>query len=303
MRTQSADYRRLVKGLFRFRPPDSDEPGPYRESLEETARLFTVPKEVVCRRDMIAGVPVEWVEPPNARGDALLLYLHGGGYYMGGIATYRHFVARFAQIAGMRALHVDYRLAPEHPYPAAVEDATAVFRALTEFTTPASRIVIAGDSAGGGLTLATLLALRDARHALPRAAAVVSPWTDLTSSGASFTANQAKDPIIGGARTRLVAGWYAGKTPRDHELVSPLFANLAGLPPLLIHVGTEEVLLDDSTRFAERAQGHGVPVTVEVWEGMVHVWHYYAEWIPEGREALGRIAEFFSAHLDDSRTG
>jgi acetyl esterase/lipase len=259
-----------------------------------------VPEDVAYRSDTIAGVPAEWVEPATIRDDALLLYLHGGGYYMGGIDTYRHFVTRFAQIAGMRTVHVDYRLAPEHPYPAAVEDATAVFRELAGRVLPAHRIVVAGDSAGGGLTLATLIALRDANHPLPCAAAVISPWTDLTSSGATFEANQPKDPIIEAARSRLVAGWYAGKTPLDHSGVSPLFADLSGLPPLLIHVGTEEVLLDNSTRFAERAKAHGVPVDIEVWEGMVHVWHYYAEWIPEAREALRGIAQFFAAHLDAS---
>lgn len=298
MATQSAEYRRLVKGLFRFKYPAGGGPGPYREALEKTANLFTVPQDVICRADTIAGVPAEWVEPPNARGDALLLYLHGGGYYMGGISSYRHFVTRFAQIAGMRALHLDYRLAPEYPFPAAIEDTTAVFRVLTESVIPADRIVIAGDSGGGGLTLAALLALRDAGHALPRAAAVISPWTDLTCSGESMRTMQAKDPVIDAARSSDVAGWYAGETPREHPLVSPLFADLRGLPPLLVHVGTDEVLLDDSTRFAERAKAQGAPVNIEVWEDMIHVWHYYAEWIPEAREALAGIARFFAAQLD-----
>ncbi len=300
MATQSAEYRRLVKGLFRFKPPVSDGPAPYREGLEQTARLFTVPKDVVCRPDTIAGVPAEWVEPPNARSDALLLYLHGGGYYMGGISSYRHFVTRFAQIAGMRTLHLDYRLAPEHPFPAAIEDTTAVFRWLAEKVIPAERIVIAGDSGGGGLTLATLLSLRDAGHALPRAAAVISPWTDLTCSGESMRTMQSKDPIIDATRSSHVAGWYAGNTPREHPLVSPMFADLRGLPPLLVHVGTDEVLLDDSTRFAERAKAQGAPVSIEVWEEMIHVWHYYAAWVPEAREALAGIARFFAAQLGEA---
>ncbi len=298
MAAHSREYLRLVKGLFRHPYPQSDEAGPYRAVLDQTARLFTVPRDVVVRADTIAGVPVEWIDPPRVRPDALLVYVHGGGYYMGGIDTYRHYVARFAQIAGMRALHLDYRLAPEHPYPAAIEDTAAVFRALHKNTLPADRIVMAGDSAGGGLTLATLIALRDEGHPLPKAAAVISPWTDLTGTAASIEANRGKDPVLGHARTLLSAKWYAGDAALTHPRVSPLYADLAGLPPVLVQVGSEEILLDDSTRFAERAVAQGAPVELEVWDGMVHVWHYYAEWIAEGRAGIARIGEFFARHLD-----
>lgn len=297
MHKHSPAYQRLVKGLFRNRYPEEDAPGAYRRALENTARLFTVPKDIALRADTIAGVPAEWIEPLNARGDAVLLYLHGGGYYMGGIETYRHYVARFAQITGLRTVHIDYRLAPEHPFPAAVNDAAAVFRALHDGAMKADRIVIAGDSAGGGLTLATLLALRDARHPLPAAAAVIAPWTDLTNSGASAEARRDRDPVLGRMRTRSHAAWYAGDAPRDHPLVSPLFADLAGLPPLLIHIGTEDILFDDAVRFADRAKAQGAPADLEIWDGMVHVWHYYAEWIPEGRDAIRRIGVFFDGHL------
>lgn len=297
MAEHSAAYRRLVKGLFRNKYPDEDAPEPYRRALEATARLFTIPENLELRADTIAGVPAEWIEPANARPDALLLYLHGGGYYMGGIESYRHYVTRFAQITALRTVHIDYRLAPEHPFPAAIEDATAVFNALAKNTLPADRIVIAGDSAGGGLTLTTLLALRDAGAALPKAAAAIAPWTDLTFSGASTETHRERDPVLGRMQTRSHPAWYAGETPRDHPLVSPLFADLAGLPPLLIHVGTEDILLDDATRFADRAKAHGTAADLEIWDGMIHVWHYYAEWIPEGRDAIRRIGEFFAGHL------
>lgn len=298
MPKHSAAYQRLVKGLFRNNYPAVDAPGPYRQALRDTARLFTIPKDVAIRPDTIAGVSAEWIEPVNARDDALLLYLHGGGYYMGSIETYRHYVARFAQIAGLRTVHIDYRLAPEHPFPAAIEDTTAVFNALNTHAIPGNRIVIAGDSAGGGLTLATLLALRDAGDALPRAAAVIAPWTDLTNSGGSLETHRDRDPVLGRMQTKSHAAWYAGDTPLDHPLVSPLFADHAGLPPTLIHIGTEDILLDDATRFADRAKAQGAPVDIEIWDGMVHVWHYYAEWIPEGRDAIRRIGEFFAGHLD-----
>jgi len=295
--THSREYERLVKGLFRHPYPQSDEPGPYRAVMAKTAKLFTRPDDIAFRTDTIAGIPVEWIDPPGARPDALLVYLHGGGYYMGGIETYRHYVARFAQIAGLRAVHLEYRLAPEHPYPAAIEDTTAVVRALHRNFTMADRIVIAGDSAGGGLTLATLIALRDEGHPLPKAAAVISPWTDLTSTAPSIEANRTRDPVLGNARTKISSAWYARGMPLTHPRVSPLFADFTKFPPLLVQVGTEEILFDDSVQLAERAKAQGAPVELEVWEGMVHVWHYYAEWIPEGREGILRIADFFTKHL------
>lgn len=297
MQKHSAAYQRLVKGLFRNKYPSVDAPEPYRKALLDTARLFTIPKDVTLRADTIAGVPAEWIEPANARSDALLLYLHGGGYYMGSIETYRHYVTRVAQITGLRTVHIEYRLAPEHPFPAAVDDATAVFRALQDRVPRSERIVIAGDSAGGGLTLATLLALRDAQGPMPLAAAAIAPWTDLTNSGASYQTHRERDPVLGQMQTRSHAKWYAGNTPLTHPLVSPLFGELSGLPPILIQVGTEDILYDDAIRFAERAKEQHASVDLEIWEGMVHVWHYYAEWIPEGRDAVRRIGEFFTGYL------
>ncbi len=299
----SKEYKRLLKGLQRHRAPDTDEPGPWREDLQKTAHLFTRPAGVSFERGSIDGVPVEWIVPEAAARDGVLVYIHGGGYYMGSIDTYSHFVARLAKASGLRTVHLDYRLAPEHPFPMGLNDAEAVvLHMLTEHAAEVP-VVLAGDSAGGGLALATLIALRDAGHPLPAAAALVSPWTDLTLSGESFKKNQATDPVIRADRSKKVAGWYADGTALDHPLVSPLFANLSSLPPLLILAGNEEVLLDDSTRLAERARLQGVRVTLEVSEGLVHVWPYYAEWIPEGEASLARIAEFFRSIIARAESG
>lgn len=252
-----------------------------------------MPEGVQVDRDVIEGVPVEWIVPESAARDGVLVYIHGGGYYMGSVDTYSHYVARLAKAVGLRTLHMDYRLAPEHPFPMALNDAEAVvLHMLTEHAAEVP-VVIAGDSAGGGLALATLVALRDAKHPLPAAAALLSPWTDLTCSGPSFARNHATDPIIDSARTKKVVGWYANGTPPNHPLVSPLFADLSGLPPMLILAGGEELLLDDSTRLAERAQSQGVRVELEVLEQMVHVWPFYSEWIPEGQQTLEKIGQFF----------
>lgn len=289
----SKAYKRLLKGLERHRLPESDDPRPWREDLQRTARLFTLPDGVARERGVIDGVPVEWIVPDSATRDCILVYVHGGGYYMGSIDTYAHFVARLAKATGLRTVHMDYRLAPEHPFPMALNDSEAVvLNMLTEHAAEVP-VVLAGDSAGGGLALATLVALRDAGHPLPAAVALISPWIDLTLSGASFKSNQATDPIINATRTRKVVDWYTDGARPDHPLISPLFADLSGLPPLLILAGGEELLLDDSKRLADRARIQGVRTQLEVAEGMVHVWPYYAEWIPEGEEALERIAQYF----------
>jgi acetyl esterase/lipase len=293
----SKEYKRLLKGLQRHRLPDADHPGPWREDLQNTARLFTRPAGVMFERGYIDGVPVEWIVPDAAARDGVLVYVHGGGYYMGSIDTYSHYVARLAKATGLRTIHFDYRLAPEHPFPMALNDAEAVMLHLLTEHAAEIPLVVAGDSAGGGLALATLIALRDAGHPLPTAAALLSPWTDLTCSGESFKKNQATDPVISTDRTRKVVTWYADGTALNHPLLSPHFADLSALPPLLILAGSEELLLDDSIRLAERARMQGVRVELEVSDGMVHVWPYYAEWIPEGQAALDRISGFFRAAI------
>jgi len=263
-----------------------------RAEFESMLAGFTLPADMRTERLSAGGVPAAWVVAPEARVDRAVLYLHGGGYVVGSINTHRELAARLSRAARARVLVIDYRLAPEHPYPAAVEDATAAYRWLLAAGTPPQHIVIAGDSAGGGLTVATLVALRDAALPLPAAGVCLSPWVDLEGSGESMTTKAAVDPLVDRERVRKTAAYYlAGQDPRT-PLAAPLYANLSGLPPLLIQVGTAETLLDDSTRLAERARKAGVNVTLEPWEDMVHVWQVFAAILPEGQQAIERIGDF-----------
>ena len=213
------------------------------------------------------------------------------------IGTHRGLCTRLSRAAGARVLNVDYRLAPEHPYPAAVDDALAVYRAVLADGVDPARIAIGGDSAGGGLTLATLVALRDAGDPLPAAGVCISPWTDLSLSGESIRTKAAEDPLIQPSQLAWMAGLYLGDADPKAPTASPLFANLSGLPPLLVHVGTAEILLDDATLLAERAREAGVDVTLEAWEEMIHTWHNFADLLPEGREAIEGIGKYLRARL------
>ena len=235
------------------------------------------------------GVPAEWVVAAGAGTGRVLLYLHGGAYQIGSPATLRHVVALLSEAAQARVLSVDYRLAPEHPFPAAVEGAMTAYRWLITAGTDPAAIAIAGDSAGGGLTLGTLVALRDAGDTMPAAAAVMSPWTDLAMTGESLRTRKAADVLLKPEGMPETASLYlAGADPR-HPYASPLYADLHGLPPILIYVGDAEVVLDDSTRFAARAREAGVDVTLEVWNEMPHVWHAFAGLLPEADQAVAGI--------------
>lgn len=246
----------------------------------------------------VGGVPSEWVRPGGAVApDACVLYLHGGGYVIGSCNTHRALASHLARRTGLPVLVVDYRLGPEHPYPAAVDDALTAYEWLLAEGFEPDRIVVAGDSAGGGLTLATLLALRDRGRPLPALGVPISPWTDLTLSGESMTSMAEHDPMVTRPGLQRMADWYvAGVDPKD-PLVSPLFADPAGLPPLLIHVGEVETLRDDAIRFAERAAAAGVDVTLEVWPEMIHVWHVFGPDVPESEAGVARIAEYIAERL------
>jgi monoterpene epsilon-lactone hydrolase len=224
-----------------------------------------------------------------------ILYLHGGGYVLGSPLLFRDLTWRLAKSARARVLCIDYRLAPEHPYPAALEDAIAAYRWLLAAGGSPNRIVLMGDSSGGGLALATLLKLRDEGAPLPGAAVALSPWTDLTLTGASLRTHVEGDPTTKSEELSIFAAWYLAGVDPSTPYASPLFGNLAGLPPVLIQTGSDEMLLDDSVRIAEKLRCAGGQVE-QIWPRMPHGWHLYARIVPEGQRAIARIGEFVQAN-------
>jgi epsilon-lactone hydrolase len=237
------------------------------------------------------GIRGEWVRTAGTRPDTALLYLHGGAYVFCSPKTHRHLVAALGEATGMAAFALDYRLAPESPFPAAVEDALAAYRWLLDQGFAPNRIAVAGDSAGGGLTVAMLVAARDAGLPMPAAAVCLSPWADLTITAESFVTKASLDSLTG-ERLRRLGLLYLNGAEDKHPLASPVFADLRSLPPLLIQVGTDEVLYDDSLHLEAAAKAAGVETELEVWEAMIHVWHYYHPMLREGRDAIARIGDF-----------
>lgn len=257
-----------------------------------TPRLSRAPKGVRFEAVTANGIPAAWLIPTNTKSDRALLYLHGGAFVIGSIQSHWKMVARIARAAGCRALIIDYRLAPEHEFPAAVEDAVSAYRWLLARGYQPERIVIAGDSAGGCITGSTLVSLRDAGGPLPAAAMMLSPGTDLAFTGKSMKTNAKDDPLIKAPWGRKCLDMYLGSTNPKDPIASPLYADLKGLPPILIQVGTREVLLDDSRRFAERATEDGVAVQLDIWEGMFHVWQSFSPFMPESSAAIERLGSY-----------
>ena len=278
--------------LAKLPPSDLLTVAERRAQYERAEKAFPTPPEVKVERVSAPVAPAEWLRPPGAAAGRVVLYLHGGGYVIGSPRSHRHLAAAVAAAGQASALLLDYRLAPEHPYPAAVDDATAAYRWLLDQGIAPGHIVIGGDSAGGGLTVATLLALREARLPLPAGGVCISPWVDLTFSGASYRTRAAVDPIVTRPGIDKMARAYLGATSARTPLASPLFADLRGLPPLLIHVGSDEVLLDDAVQLADRAKAAGVDATLEVWDRMVHVWHWFLPMLDEAQSAVDGIGRF-----------
>ena len=249
---------------------------------------FKVPRSVRITPKEVGGVPGEWVEAQDS--DVTLLYLHGGGYVACTVETHRPITVGFAQ-HGFKVFAPEYRMAPEHLFPAAVEDAVAVYRGLIEQGIPAAKIVVSGDSAGGGLALAMLISLRDAGIELPAAVVLFSPWTDLAATGESLVTNDERCALFRGAKIGPGALYYLGTADPRNPLASPLYADLTGLPPMLIHVGENEVLLDDSRRFAERARAAGVSVEVKIWPVVPHDWQLVPA-MPEAKRSMREAAGF-----------
>ncbi len=296
---------RLVNGLLRVTVKrrlarETMNPARVEETRARLARLAarnTLPENVTITAVDANGVAGEWVDAPGLQVPGkTLLYLHGGAYTVGDPTLYRMFTWRLAAAACCRVLAIDYRLAPEHPYPAAVEDAVASYRWLLENGHDGSDLALAGDSAGGNLVLVLLQRLRAEGLPLPASAVCYSPWTDLTGSGASVTLNARRDPMLPGHRLREAAHLYAPDADLTDPLLSPLFANYRNLPPLAIHVGSTEVLLDDALRVADRARSAGVEVDLTVWPSQPHVFPVLARFIPEGRQAIGQSGRFLLAH-------
>lgn len=289
-----SDELKLVIELLRGSPPIPPEASveELRNGMERMTAMAPLADDITYEATDAGGVPAEWAVASGARPDHVVLYLHGGGYVIGSVRTHRQIAGNISRAAGARVLSLDYRLAPEHPHPAAVDDAAAAYRHLLDESIAPQRLAIAGDSAGGGLTAAALIALRDAALPLPAAGVMISPWLDLTQSGESMVSKAGADPMVQREGLQKMADAYvAGADPRA-ATISPLFAELSGLPPLLVQVGTAETLLDDSTRFAERARTAGIAVDLEVWDDMIHVWHAFALVLPEARQATERIGQF-----------
>jgi monoterpene epsilon-lactone hydrolase len=268
-----------------------------RASYEQFIKLTTEPSGVRWTEVDAGGVPAIWADPTGGAEDRVVQYVHGGGYVIGSADYYRKLTGHLANAFGCRVLNVDYRLAPEHPHPAPVEDSTTAYRWLLDQGIEPGHIAISGDSAGGGLTMATLLSIRDAGLPMPAAAMPLSPWVDMEGTGESMTSRQERDVLVSGDVIKGMAeAFLQGQDARD-PLAAPLHADLRGLCPLYIQVGDDETLLDDSVRLADRAQAAGVECRLDVFPEMQHVFQMAAGTMPESDEAIARLAAWVRPHL------
>ena len=269
-----------------------------RQRLDEIGSVWPVASDVTLTAVDINGIPGEWSTVPGSNSSRVLLFLHGGGYCSGSIISHRRMVSEAGRAAGVRTLAIGYRLAPENPFPAAFDDAVTAWHFLRRQGVAAEHIAIGGDSAGGGLSLAVALKLHDIKEELPACLWLVSPWTDLTMSGSTLITKDVVDPLIHKGYLRELADAYLGSaSDRKDPRVSPLFANLTGMPPLLIQVGSAETLLDDAIRLAAAAGEADVSVTLEIWPHMIHAWHLWNAHLEPGQQALGNAGSFMREHL------
>jgi epsilon-lactone hydrolase len=293
--TQELD---ALVGLLASRPKlENPTPELLRERFGKLADFLPGPDDIICEPVDAGGAPGEFISAPGADASRCIYYLHGGGYVIGSVASHRILTYDLSKASGVRVLSMDYRLAPEHPFPAGLEDAVSGYKWLLDTGIKPEHVVIAGDSAGGGLTVAALLAIRDRGLPLPAGAVCFSPWIDLLGEGESMTTRADVDPMI--QKEGLL--WYtdlymASGDPRD-PLASPLYADLSGLPPMLIQVGDAETLLDDSTRLVALLKTAGVSVEFEVWDKMIHVWQLFAPVLSEGRDAIDKAGTFIAGRV------
>jgi acetyl esterase/lipase len=278
-------------------PPQTIPEGRARNDLHG----LSVPIATGCTKASVSahGIDCERLTPREAEPGRILLCLHGGGFTQGSAVSHRHYASRLARAARAEALVPNYRLAPEHPFPAAVEDALACYRWLLEQGFAPERIAIMGDSAGGGLAVAAALAIRDEGLPAPAAVYAISPWVDLTEVPPSYAERAALDPVVTLESLHRMSALYAGETDRRHPLLSPLHADLSGLPPLFIHVATDEILYEDGLRLAEAARAAGVDVTLRVGERMIHVWPLFHEILRAGRAAIGEAGDWLFERMSE----
>ena len=299
----SVENRALTWALRRWIKPRSERNRDIEKARALTARVpfrAKLARGWRIRAEHDAPLDGEWIEPAAPDHTAwrrCILYFHGGAYVAMSAQTHRSLTSRLAGWSNTRLFALNYRLAPEHPFPAALDDALAAYHALIAAGIEPNRVVLAGDSAGGGLALALLVALRDAHEKLPAAGVLFSPWTDLAATGGSIAANDKSDALFFGSWIAPEARHYLGETPATDPLASPVYADLTGLPPLFIQVGDSEVLLDDSRRVFENARKAGVQATLQIWHGVPHGWQIFAPILPEGRAALQQASEFIAARL------
>jgi monoterpene epsilon-lactone hydrolase len=270
-----------------------------RMTMNRLAKYQRVPYGITVQPTTVGGIEGEWIGAPDIGQNRLVLFLHGGGFIAGSPATHRELAARIASDCVARVLIIDYRLAPEHPFPAAVEDSIRAFRALVDEGFSNEQIVIGGDSSGGGLALQTLISLRDSASPLPQAAFFLSPMIDWVHfDGLSYETRTGKDPMLTPSMCRYSASCYVADNDPSTPLLSPVRMNLSGLPPMLIHVGDREILFSDATILAEKARKADVDVTFRIWQGLWHGFHASANVVPEARQAINELGLFVRDHVE-----
>ena len=289
----SQEHEAIV-AMVHAAPPGSGSIEESRAGFDAMMSANQPPADAKIEEIMIGDMNADWVSVPQSDANRTVLYFHGGGYVIGNNVGYREFACRVARAACARVLLVNYRLAPENPFPAAVDDAVLAYDYLLDQGIAADRIMLAGDSAGGGLTLAALVALRDAGKPMPSCATCFSPWVDLEGTGESVEPGAIDDPMLGLEGLRDMGKHYAGHDIRN-PLAAPLHADLSGLPPLLVFVGTREILLSDSTRIVDNAQAAGVSAQLHVGDGLIHVWQIFP--VPEAAQSLETMGEFIAAKI------
>ena len=287
-----AQLEKVIELLITRERPENPTIEDSRAGFEKLARVVGGNTPADVQQVDAGGVPSELVSADQASDSTVVLYLHGGGYVIGSPRTHREFARRLSTASQAQVLVIDYRLAPENPFPAPVEDAVSAYRWLLDEGYLPERIAIAGDSAGGGLTVATLVSIRDQGLSLPACGVCLSPWVDMEGIGDSMTSRAGLDPMVQKEGLVGMAGLYLADADPRSPLAAPMYADLVGLPPLLIQVGASETLFDDAVRLDEKARSAGVETTFEEWDDMIHVWHIFAPMLDEGQKAIERMAEF-----------